>query len=109
MATRPRLSRTSPALPERAVQFGTGALLRGFVDFFVDRASRQGPDGGSIVAVSSTGSGRDDVLNAQGGLFTLVERGLVDGGPLECRRVVGALSRAVSARDHWDAVLSVAR
>ena len=29
-------------LPERAVQFGKGAVLRGFVDFFIDEANRKG-------------------------------------------------------------------
>src|SRR5215469_16139924 len=63
-------------LPERVVQFGTGAFLRGFAEFFIDEANRQGKFGGSIVAVSSTGSTRDAVLNEQDGLFTLAMQGM---------------------------------
>ena len=34
-------------LPERVVQFGTGAFLRGFAEYFVDEANRQGKFAGS--------------------------------------------------------------
>ncbi|HEY0776833.1 MAG TPA: hypothetical protein VGD56_02590, partial [Gemmatirosa sp.] len=50
------------ALPERAVQFGTGALLRGLVDDAIDVANRRGAFRGRVVAVGSTGSGRDRAL-----------------------------------------------
>ena len=38
-------------LPEKAIQFGTGALLRGFIDYFLDEANRKGAFGGKVVAV----------------------------------------------------------
>src|SRR5690349_9397492 len=60
------------SLPESVVQFGTGAFLRGFVDYFVDAAIRQGLYSGRVVAVGSTGSGRDEALNTQQGLYTIV-------------------------------------
>ena len=63
-------------LPERAVQFGTGALLRGFVDDFLHRANQQGKFAGRIVAIASTGSVRDRALNDQDGLYTLVVEGI---------------------------------
>lgn len=91
------------------MQFGTGGFLRGFVEFFVDEANRQGLFGGRIVAVGSTGSGRDGRLNDQDGLYTLVARGIVQGEAREERRIVASLSRALSAVDDWDAVLALAR
>jgi len=42
------------ALPERAVQFGTGALLRGLVDALLDDANRQELFGGRVVMISDT-------------------------------------------------------
>ena len=90
------------------MQFGTGGFLRGFVELFVDEANRQGLFGGRIVAVGSTGSGRDGRLNDQDGLYTLVARGIVQGEPREERRIVASLSRALSAVDDWDAVLALA-
>jgi tagaturonate reductase len=96
-------------LPEKVVQFGTGAFLRGFVEYFVDRANRRGTFAGSIVAVSSTGSTRDARLNEQDGLYTLAIQGIDGAQATEHRTIIGALSRALSARDDWDAVLALAR
>lgn len=97
------------ALPERAVQFGTGALLRGFVDDFIDAANARGQFGGRIVAIGSTGSGRDRAFGAQGGLYTLVVAGRDRDVAVDTRRIVGAVSRALSATREWDDVLGVAR
>ncbi len=97
------------ALPERAVQFGTGAFLRGFVEHYLDAANAQGQFNGRLVAIGSTGSGRDRAFAEQDGLFTLVARGVVSGGAQQEARIVGAVSRAVSAVDEWDAVLACAR
>ena len=94
-------------LPERALQFGTGALLRGFVDFFLDEANRRGQFGGRVVAVSSTGSGRDRRLNDQDGLYTLVVQGRSDGVARRDFRVIASVSRALSAADDWSEVLRV--
>ena len=96
-------------LPERAVQFGTGAFLRGFVDASVDQANANGTFNGRIVAIGSTSSGRDRALARQDGLYTLVSRGIVDGTPREERRVIGSISRALSASHEWNAVLACAR
>lgn len=96
-------------LPVRAVQFGTGAFLRGFLDDLLDTANRQGLFNGRVVAVGSTGSGRDRQLGDQDGLYTVVERGLVDGVAREDVRVVSSVRGALSAQDAWGAVLACAR
>lgn len=128
MADRPRLSREVVAslayatradlevpaaellaLPERVVQFGTGGFLRGFADWFIDDANRRGDFAGTVVALSSTGSARDAILNEQDGLFTLAVQGSEDGAERQRYRIVASLSRALSTRDEWDAVLALAR
>ncbi|MBV9775328.1 MAG: tagaturonate reductase [Gemmatimonadetes bacterium] len=96
-------------LPERVVQFGTGALLRGFVEYFLDAANRQGLFDGRVVMVGSTGSGRDEVVNDQDGLYTLTIRGVEGGEVREERRVIASVSRALSAKDEWGEVLACAR
>ncbi|HEX9939575.1 MAG TPA: tagaturonate reductase [Longimicrobium sp.] len=96
-------------LPERVVQFGTGALLRGLIEPLVDEANARGELGGRIVMVGQTGSGRDRAVNRQDGLFTLATRGLVDGEKRSERRVIASVSRALSAADEWEAVLACAR
>ncbi|HEV8214721.1 MAG TPA: tagaturonate reductase, partial [Gemmatimonadaceae bacterium] len=97
------------ALPETVVQFGTGAFLRGFADYFIDAANRRGAFLGSIVAVSSTGSARDTILNEQEGLFTLAIQGFEGGAARRRFRVISAVNRALSADDAWDSVLELAR
>ena len=94
--------------PERVLQFGTGAFLRGFADALLDEAAGDSWDG-RVVMVGSTGSGRAAALDAQDGRYTLVVRGLRDGEPVDEARVVGSVSRALAASDDWDAVLDLAR
>lgn len=112
MTTLHRLDRTlrkQPELPDKAVQFGTGAFLRGFIDFFLDVANERGGFGGRVVAIGSTGSGRDKVLNEQDGLYTLWIRGIQDGQSRSEYRVVSSVSRALSAANEWEEVLECAR
>jgi tagaturonate reductase len=96
-------------LPEKAVQFGTGAFLRGFVDVFLDSANRQGMFGGRIVAIGSTPSGRDVALNDQDGLYTVVVEGVSESGTVRENRVIASVSRALAARRDWAAILELAR
>ena len=44
-------------LPEKVLQFGTGVLLRGLPDYFIDKANKQGIFNGRIVVVKSTDGG----------------------------------------------------
>jgi tagaturonate reductase len=97
------------ALPERVLQFGTGAFLRGFIDYFVEQANRAGVFNGRVVMVGSTGSGRADLLSRQDGLYTLQVRGRQDGALVDRATVIASVSRALSAREDWDAVLAFAR
>ncbi len=101
----PHLRRSTPASPERIIQFGTGRFLRGFVGFFVDRANKSGCYDGRIVAVQTTGMKRAQVLARQGGCFTLWTR---DQGRDDLE-VVESISRALAVRTQWDQVLELAR
>ena len=109
---RPDLAVPAPALldlPEKAIQFGTGAFLRGFVDYFIDAANERGAFAGRVVMVSSTGSGRDAVVAQQDGLYTLLEQGVESGEARQEYRLVAAVSRALSAQSQWQDVLEIAR
>src|SRR6478672_8501569 len=74
-------------LPERAIQFGTGGFLRGFVEYFIDNANLSGAFNGRVVAVSSTGSGRDERLLSQDCLYTLAVQGLEHGTAVRDYRI----------------------
>ncbi len=100
----------SPAifeLPERVLQFGTGVLLRGLPDYFIDKANRQGKFNGRIVVVKST-DGPTDEFDQQDSLYTLCIRGIEDGKKIEQTIVSSAISRVLQARDHWSDVLAFA-
>src|SRR6185436_1672570 len=99
---------TRAALPERVLQFGTGMLLRALCAASVDVANRAGAFNGRIVVVQSTPQGSARVINAQDGLFTLVERGLQDGAPVERTRLIGSIARALVADAEWEAVRAIA-
>jgi tagaturonate reductase len=95
------------ALPERVLQFGTGMLLRALVAAAVDRANRAGEFNGRIVVVQSTAGGVAQRINQQDGLFTLVERGIEHGEPVQRSRLIGSLSRALHADTEWHAVREI--
>jgi tagaturonate reductase len=94
-------------LPERVLQFGTGMLLRALAATAVDAANRAGRFNGRIVVVQSTPQGVAQVMNAQDGLFTLVERGLENGAKVDRTHLVGSISRALVADDEWSEVRSL--
>jgi len=97
-------------LPERVLQFGSGMLLRALCLAAIDTANRAGSRAGRIVVVQSTAEGapRTRALNAQDGLFTLIERGLSGGAPVERVGLIGAISRALAADSQWNDVRDVA-
>jgi tagaturonate reductase len=86
------------------LQFGTGMLLRSLCAAGVDGANCAGRFHGRIVVVQSTSQGNAHALNAQDGLFTLVERGWQAGTRVERSRLIGAISRALVADTEWQAV-----
>jgi tagaturonate reductase len=96
-------------LPEKILQFGTGAFLRGFADVFVDNANRKGTFNGRIVVVGSTGSGRAARINAQDGLYTICVQGIENGETVDRCAVVASVSRAMASTENWSAILDFAR
>ena len=90
------------------LQFGTGMLLRALCAESVDAANRARAFNGRIVVVQSTAQGNARAMNAQDGLFTLVERGLQNGAPVERTRLIGSIARALVADTEWEAARAVA-
>jgi len=96
------------SLPERVLQFGTGVLLRGLPDYFIDKANRQGLFNGRVVVVKSTESGDAGAFDRQDGLYTLCVRGIEEGKRVEENIICSAISRVLSARDQWQEILQLA-
>lgn len=95
--------------PERVLQFGTGMLLRGLPDYFIDKANREGFFKGRIVVVKSTASGDASVFKKQDGLYTICQRGVANGKNVEENIVSSAISRVLIAHDDWRSILDCAR
>ena len=87
------------ALPEKVVQFGTGVLLRGLPDYFIDKANKQGLFNGRIVVVKSTDQGGTDAYEIQDGLYTILEKGIENGSSIERTTINASISRVVPAAD----------
>jgi tagaturonate reductase len=96
-------------LPEKVLQFGTGVLLRGLPDFFIDKANRQGLFNGRVVVVKSTDSGDFASFGKQDGLYTLCVRGIEDGEAVEENIVNSSISRVLFAKTDWQAILAFAK
>ncbi|MXV49482.1 tagaturonate reductase [Pedobacter sp. HMF7647] len=96
-------------LPEKVLQFGTGVLLRGLPDYFIDKANRQGIFNGRIVVVKSTGNGSSDAFSEQDCLYTLCVRGVVNGEKVEENIINSSISRVLAAKDQWNEIVEVAK
>ena len=96
------------ALPEKVLQFGTGVLLRGLPDYFIDKANKQGLFNGRVVVVKSTDQGGTDAYDLQDGLYTILEKGIENGSVVERTTINASISRVVSAKSEWDEVLKCA-
>lgn len=95
-------------LPEKVLQFGTGVLLRGLPDYFIDKANGQGIFNGRIVVVKSTSKGDSSVFEKQDGLYTLCIRGLDKGEKVEQNIINASISRVLSADREWGQILECA-
>ncbi len=96
------------ALPEKVLQFGTGVLLRGLPDYFIDKANRAGIFNGRVAVVKSTATGGADAFDQQEGLYTLCVRGLENGKQVEETIINASISRVLAAKTEWNAILEIA-
>ena len=96
------------SLPEKVLQFGTGVLLRGLPDYFIDKANRLGMFKGRVIVVKSTDGGDTAAFEKQDGLYTLCIRGLDNGKPVEENIINASISRVLSASRQWNAILECA-
>jgi len=95
-------------LPEKVIQFGTGVLLRGLPDYFIDKANRNGIFNGRILVVKSTSSGGADAFSTQDNLYTLCVKGIENGIKVEENTINSSISRVLSAKEDWAEILKAA-
>jgi tagaturonate reductase len=95
-------------LPEKVLQFGTGVLLRGLPDYFIDKANKEGIFNGRIVVVKSTDKGNTTAYTAQDNLYTHCIQGIMEGQRVEEYVINAAVSRVLSATTEWKTILACA-
>jgi tagaturonate reductase len=95
-------------LPEKVLQFGTGMLLRGLPDYFIDKANRMNIFNGRVVIVKTTARGDASVFDKQDGLYTLCIRGIDNGEKIEENIINSSISRVLSAQHEWEQILECA-
>lgn len=86
------------------LQLGTGAFLRGFLDWMLHEAGYEG----RVVVSGLTRGGGVDALRAGDLRFTHALRGLRDGGSVDERFVNSILTEAVDPYAEWDRLRAVA-
>lgn len=96
------------SLPEKVLQFGTGVLLRGLPDYFIDKANKVGVFNGRIVVIKSTSKGDTGAWAAQNYLSTQCVRGIDNGKEVNEHIVNASISRVLTASEEWASVLACA-
>lgn len=94
--------------PEKILQFGTGVLLRGLPDYFINKANSLGIFKGRVVIVKSTQKGNTDDFKIQDSLYTIGVRGIENGRKIEENIICSAVSRVLNAATDWKDILDVA-
>ncbi len=95
-------------LPEKVLQFGTGVLLRGLPDYYINKANNKGLFNGRIVVVKSTAAGSIDEYEKQNNLYTHCIKGLADDKLQENYIINAAISRVINANDNWQEIIHCA-
>lgn len=94
--------------PEKILQFGTGVLLRGLPDYFVNKANQKNLFCGRILVVKSTSSSGADAFEQQDNLYTLAIKGVEDGEEISHYEINNSISRVLAANQHWSDILKSA-
>ncbi len=93
---------------ETVLQFGTGNFLRAFIDPFLDIMQRKGLYSGSAVIVSPTDSAAVEKINAQGGKYHLLLRGIENDAPFSEISEITSVSRAINPYRDFSGFLALA-
>jgi tagaturonate reductase len=96
------------SLPEKVLQFGTGALLRTLPDYFIDKANRHGLFNGRIVAVRLNSDEKTSVFDRQDALYTHCILDVKSGEKTQESIINSSISRVLFATEQWKEVLDCA-
>ncbi len=107
-----KLNRDTAGIPQtkpvRVLQFGGGNFLRGFADWVIDVMNEKVNFNSAIDIVQSISAETAAAINAQDGLFHVVERGIENGAQVSRTRLITAVNSSFSAPDNYQAFLRAA-
>lgn len=95
-------------LPEKVLQFGTGVLLRGLPDYFINKANMLGIFNGRIVVVKSTSGGDAGSFTRQDNLYSHCILGTKNGENVSEYVINASISRVLAASSQWEDILECA-
>ncbi len=95
-------------MPERIIQFGEGNFLRAFADWKINCLNKAGLFNGKVVVVQPIQVGIAHLLNEQDGMYTLLQRGYLDGELQEKKEVITSISRGLSPYENYEEFLDCA-
>lgn len=95
------------SLPIRAIQFGEGNFIRGFIDWMICRCNKQGLFNGRVLALQCTPHGKFiPKLKAQDGLFTVLFHGTKDGVETVETELINTIKDMMNPYENWEGVLA---
>jgi tagaturonate reductase len=94
---------TPQTKPVKVLQFGGGNFLRGFADWVIDVMNEKVNFNSAIDIVQSISAETAAAINAQDGLYHVVERGVENGAQVSRTRLITAVNSSFSAADNYQA------
>lgn len=93
---------------EKAAVFGEGNFLRAFIGVLYERMNRNAGYDGGVVLLQGLPNGLAEKINAQEGLYTVIERGMADGKASERSEIIHSVTRCVDPYKDYGAFLKIA-
>ncbi len=100
--------RAKPQRKEKVLFFGEGNFLRAFAAVAVQRMNERAGFDGDIVLLQGLEKGIGELINAQKGLYTIIEQGAKNGRPVERFSVIDSVSRCVNPYTDYGQYLKIA-
>lgn len=93
---------------EKAIQFGEGGFLRGFVDWIIAETNEKTGWDCGVVVVQPIKNGMCAALEAQNCVYTHIMRGLKNGAPTVEKKVIDVIERTVEPYKNFEEYLKLA-
>ena len=96
------------ALPVRILQFGEGNFLRAFADWMIDQMNEKAGFDSGVAVVQPIAQGMVHVLNQQQGLYHHLQRGLLNGQPVDEVRLISCIQQSINPFEDTEAYWKLA-